>query len=161
MPEKIALMLSKMKDLLDTMSNKAPRGKLFPECSMNRIQYVWALIRKVLKNEDPGFMIHSIRHTVASRLVSAGVPIYTISKVLGHRSVKTTERYAQLNTDDLAKAMKLLEDADRAIQEAETAVEATIAQVVEDSTVQSQEDVAALFKGTGISPRVFGLNSTD
>jgi len=39
---------------------------------------------------------HLFRHTFASRAVQAGVPIYKVSKWLGHASVKTTEIYAHL-----------------------------------------------------------------
>lgn len=36
---------------------------------------------------------HSSRHTFATLLVIEGVPIFTIQKFLGHKSVNTTERY--------------------------------------------------------------------
>lgn len=39
---------------------------------------------------------HDLRHSCASILVSLGVDLYTVSKILGHSSVKTTERYAHL-----------------------------------------------------------------
>jgi len=40
---------------------------------------------------------HTARHTFASHLVMSGVPVYTVSKLLGHASVRTTEEhYAHL-----------------------------------------------------------------
>ncbi|MGH9716435.1 MAG: tyrosine-type recombinase/integrase [Candidatus Acidiferrales bacterium] len=39
---------------------------------------------------------HTMRHTFVSRLVMLGVPIPTIQKLAGHRSVQTTMRYAHL-----------------------------------------------------------------
>ena len=36
---------------------------------------------------------HDLRHTVGTRLGEEGVPIQTISKLLGHTSTKMTERY--------------------------------------------------------------------
>lgn len=39
---------------------------------------------------------HTARHTFATMALSHGVDLYTVSKLLGHRSVKTTERYARL-----------------------------------------------------------------
>lgn len=43
--------------------------------------------------------VHDLRHTYASRLLTAGVPIERVSKLLGHASVKTTERYAHFIDD--------------------------------------------------------------
>lgn len=41
--------------------------------------------------------LHTCRHTFASWLVQAGVPLYTVSQWLGHSSIETTERYAHLS----------------------------------------------------------------
>lgn len=42
------------------------------------------------------FTPHTLRHTYASGLVQDGVPLYDVQRVLGHASMKTTERYAHL-----------------------------------------------------------------
>jgi site-specific recombinase XerD len=46
--------------------------------------------------------IHQLRHTFASRLVAAGVPIVTVQKLPGHQSLDTTMRYAAV-TDRLVR----------------------------------------------------------
>jgi len=46
--------------------------------------------------------IHQLRHTFASRLVAAEVPIVTVQKLLGHQSLDTTMRYAAI-TDTLVR----------------------------------------------------------
>ena len=53
-------------------------------------------------------VFHSLRHTFASWLVMDGVPLYTVSKLLGHASITMTERYAKLAPGGLrAAAMRL------------------------------------------------------
>lgn len=49
--------------------------------------------------------VHKLRHTFASHLVQAGVDLYTVSKLLGHSSIKTTEIYAHLSPVTLAGAI--------------------------------------------------------
>ncbi|MEV4236437.1 MULTISPECIES: site-specific integrase [unclassified Nocardia] len=39
---------------------------------------------------------HDLRHTYAGRLVRAWVPIQQVQKLLGHASLRTTQRYASL-----------------------------------------------------------------
>lgn len=41
-------------------------------------------------------VFHTLRHTFASWLAISGVPLYTIQKLLGHKSIKQTERYSHL-----------------------------------------------------------------
>jgi hypothetical protein len=39
---------------------------------------------------------HRLRHTFATRLINLGVPITTLQRLLGHRDLGTTQRYAQV-----------------------------------------------------------------
>ena len=52
---------------------------------------------------------HTMRHTFASRLAMAGVPLYTIKTAMGHHTIAMTERYAHLMPDTLRDAMSVLE----------------------------------------------------
>jgi integrase len=56
-----------------------------------------------------GVTFHTMRHTFASRLVQAGVPIFTVSRLLGHGDVKTTARYAHLGPDHGRGAVAVLD----------------------------------------------------
>lgn len=55
------------------------------------------------------FRIHDLRHTFASWLVSAGVPLTEVRDLLGHASVRETERYAHLAPNRLVQAVEQLE----------------------------------------------------
>ena len=55
-----------------------------------------------------GASIHTLRHTFASYLAMNRVDLYTIQKLLGHSSVKTTEIYAHLAPDYLRSAITKL-----------------------------------------------------
>lgn len=56
----------------------------------------WAIAAGVSKK----ITFHSARHTHATLLLSHGVDIYTVSKLLGHKHIVSTERYAHI-TDNL------------------------------------------------------------
>ena len=51
---------------------------------------------------------HTLRHTFASMLVQSGVPIYSVSKLLGHSEIKTTEIYSHLSPSSLQNHVDML-----------------------------------------------------
>jgi site-specific recombinase XerD len=59
------------------------------------------LFNKGLKKEDRKnrVVIHTLRHTFASHLAINGTPIFTIQKLLNHKDIKMTMRYAKLSPD--------------------------------------------------------------
>jgi integrase len=48
---------------------------------------------------------HDLRHTCASWLVQAGVPLHTVAEILGHTSTQVTRRYAHLAPEHLRDAI--------------------------------------------------------
>lgn len=48
---------------------------------------------------------HDLRHSAASAMINAGVDLYTVGGVLGHRSALSTKRYSHLATETLAAAV--------------------------------------------------------
>jgi integrase len=54
---------------------------------------------------------HDLRHSYASILASGGMPLFLIRGLLGHSSVKMTERYAHLAASQTAAYMPLLSGA--------------------------------------------------
>ncbi|MBP7675987.1 MAG: site-specific integrase [Thermoanaerobaculia bacterium] len=49
--------------------------------------------------------VHSLRHTFASWLVADGVPLRTVSELLGHSNIVQTSRYAHLAPEHLREAV--------------------------------------------------------
>lgn len=56
----------------------------------------------------PTVRFHDLRHSCASLLVNMGQPLEVIRDILGHTTVKTTERYAHLQTGKVRTALEEL-----------------------------------------------------
>ena len=63
-------------------------------------------IANAAKLDDVGW--HTLRHSFASLLAVEGVPLFTISRLLGHKSMRMTERYAHLNDEKNKDAVAVL-----------------------------------------------------
>ncbi|MEO6328982.1 MAG: site-specific integrase [Ginsengibacter sp.] len=54
---------------------------------------------------------HTARHTFATTVtLSNGVPIESVSKMLGHKNLKTTQHYAKVLDRKLSDDMNMLKD---------------------------------------------------
>ena len=56
----------------------------------------------------PQFSSHDLRHTFATRLLEKGVDIRVVQELLGHSSVKVTERYTHPNKARKYEAVNLI-----------------------------------------------------
>ena len=55
------------------------------------------------------FRLRDLRHSFATRLAQAGVDIYKISELLGHKDIKMAQRYAHHCPDSLRDGVGILE----------------------------------------------------
>jgi len=101
------------KELLETMTNwkqqSGSKGFVFPGKDGNRLDNVkksWDGLLTLAKID--GFRWHDLRHTFASKLVMAGVPLNTVRELLGHSDLAMTLRYAHLAPDSKAAAVELI-----------------------------------------------------
>jgi integrase len=76
----------------------------------HQAETAWQWLRKEMGLEgDKEFVIHSTRHTCASRMINAGIDIFVVKEILGHASIVTTQIYAHLAPHKLADAVSVLE----------------------------------------------------
>lgn len=83
-------------------------GKVFSVPQMKTVHRSLNYIA-VRSNINKMISFHQGRHTFASLItLSEGVPIETVSLMLGHRHIKTTQGYAELSLDKIAKDARKL-----------------------------------------------------
>lgn len=84
--------------------------------SIDGVKSAWRRAR--VRAGMPQVNFHDLRHSCASILLSLGVDLYTIGRILGHSNVQTTQRYAHLQVDAqraaLDKLSKLVESTEGA-----------------------------------------------
>jgi integrase len=98
------------KPMTDTMRRilKSQQGlpRPFP-FKIRACEAAWERFREFMNyQDDPAFVIHSLRHTCGSRLAASGVDLLRIQAWLGHESYETTLRYAQITPSHLQDVVK-------------------------------------------------------
>ena len=53
---------------------------------------------------------HLARHTFADMMLNNGVPLEDVSKMLGHKNIRTTQRYARVRKQRISANMRLVRD---------------------------------------------------
>ncbi|MDX3773908.1 site-specific integrase [Chromatiaceae bacterium AAb-1] len=87
---------------------QAPESRVFKGLSyssnVNDTIKIWMLLAGITKH----ITFHCARHTFAVRLLTNGADIYTVSKLLGHSELKTTQIYADIIESKRKEAMESL-----------------------------------------------------
>lgn len=52
--------------------------------------------------------VHDLRHSAASAMINAGIDLYTVGGVLGHKTPISSKRYSHLATETLAAAVAMI-----------------------------------------------------
>lgn len=99
-------MTDRVKSILGTLAHDSGA---FPSLNKNIACKLMQDFREAHYIEDPEWVLHTCRHTCATRLLEAGVDIYTVKEWLGHKTIETTLRYAKMTNMKLNQAKDLLE----------------------------------------------------
>ncbi len=79
-----------------------------PGAHLSNLNNAWLVVRG--RADLKGVRIHDLRHSFASRALALGESLPMIGKMLGHRKVQTTARYAHLARDSVkASAARIAE----------------------------------------------------
>jgi len=96
-------------EVMDTMAIRiSTGGLLFPELQSDRQRrYSRRLVQGLFEPEfvrKNNINLHTFRHTYARRMLNKGMPKEVLQAFLGHRSIRTTEIYANwVNSTELLK----------------------------------------------------------
>ena len=108
-PVKVPL-LQKALNIIEKYSDYDSHNKLFPVCSNQKMN---AHIKEIagICEINKNLTCHVARHTFATTVtLSNGVPIETVSKLLGHTKLSTTQIYARVMEDKLGKDISQLQN---------------------------------------------------
>src|SRR5436190_22514144 len=82
----------------------------------------------------PDVRFHDLRHTAATRLVAAHLPLPEVGRVLGHIQANTTYRYVNANIETTRRAAALLDAFNSGTVEQLVAAEEVESDLVLDAT---------------------------
>ena len=98
------------KMILDKYKDKLPNGKILPVISNQKLNSYLKEIAD-LAGIKKNLTFHLARHTFATTTtLGKGVPIETVSKMLGHTNIETTQIYARITNSKISSDMKGLSE---------------------------------------------------
>ena len=77
-----------------------------PGTRLTHLAYYWYPVRERAGLDD--VRLHDLRHSFASRALALGEDLTMIGKLLGHRKIQTTARYAHLARDSVKESAALV-----------------------------------------------------
>lgn len=112
-----APMTEPVRDILQQRMTATPDAYIFTDSSGGKIKEVSNAFQRAVERLGLNdgvtdcrqrVVFHTCRHTFASWLAIQGTPIYTIARLMGHRAISMSERYAHLSPDHKRDAVAAL-----------------------------------------------------
>ena len=96
------------KEIIEKYQGKLPNKKVLPVISNQKMNAYLKEIASVCRIEK-NLTFHLARHTFATTItLSKGVPIESVSKMLGHTNIQTTQIYARITNEKISNDMTKL-----------------------------------------------------
>ena len=107
------------KRLIEKYTGITRNDFIFPVPS-NKIcnSYIDKLIQEVEIITDQKVTFHTARHTFGTMFLTEGVPLESLSKMMGHKNISTTQIYAKITSQKISKDMDLISHKFKAMEEA-------------------------------------------
>ena len=131
------------KQIIEKYADKLPDDKVLPVMSNQKMNEYLKEIGTVC-GIDKNLSYHLARHTFATLTLTKGVSIESVSKMLGHTNIKTTQIYARITDVKVSNDM------------------ASFAEKLEEKRVKSKSNVDKLFECLSLGEKMalFNLPST-
>jgi len=115
-----AIMTVAVREMLIRRKPTNPNDLVFRDRNREKITTISQSFRRTVNalglnegitDQRQALTFHSLRHSFASWLAIQGTPIYTIAKLMGHKSIAMSERYSHLSPDHKKQAVMGMEQA--------------------------------------------------
>ena len=80
-------------------------GKIFTYAHTSTVSNYY---RKITRAAGVQSRFHDLRHTAATRMLTVGIPLEVVQKILGHKEIRTTQIYSQVVQDRLKSELEKL-----------------------------------------------------
>jgi integrase len=92
------------------LTNPSVTGYVFHRNGKKISQFSLSTLFKIATKKAgiTDFRFHDLRHSFATRLIQSSVDLYKVSKLLGHRDISTTQRYAHHYPESLRNSVNVL-----------------------------------------------------
>ena|SRR5690554_917412 len=107
------------KRIIEKYKNTTRNDFIFP-VPTNKVcnSYIDKLIQELGIVTEQKVTFHTARHTFGTMFLTEGVPLESLSKMMGHKNISTTQIYAKIISQKISKDMDLVSDKFRSMENA-------------------------------------------